>query len=136
MKPWKQTLWKGWVMTGLIAVTFFPAFISSARAEMGHMEKYIRAQIEIGEAMFEFMRQQSGKERSMELMEQWEKNINAMVAEILASYDLTIDEYNNRKKEVLGNEAEVNAFLDKHLELKEKYYALPFHGGRGGKDPH
>ncbi|HEX9758770.1 MAG TPA: hypothetical protein VGB26_13385 [Nitrospiria bacterium] len=132
MKQGKQALWKEWVMAGLMAVTFFSVFLGSAQAEMGEMEKYIRAQIEIGEGMFKFMREQSGKERSMELMEQWEKDINAMVAEILSSYDLTIDEYNTRKKEVLGNETEVKTFLDKHPELKEKYYTLPFHGGRGG----
>ncbi len=120
----------------LFAALLAPIFLGSAQAEMKDIEKYIRAQVDIGEAMFEFMRQQSGKERSMELMEQWEKEINAMVAEILGSYGLTKDEYNKRKNEVLADKEAIEAFLDEHPDLKERYNMLPFHGGSGGRGPH
>ena len=104
-------------------------------AEMSEIEKFIRSRIEIGEGMFEFMRQQSGKERSMELMRQWEEEINTMVAEILDAYGLTIEEYRERSPQVFADEEKIQAFLDQNPDLKERYNVLPMHRGMGG-GPH
>ena len=104
-------------------------------AEMSELEKFVRSRIEIGEGMFEFMRKQMGKNRSMELMRQWEEEINSMVAKILDAYGLTIEEYRERSTQVFEDEEKVQTFLDKNPDLKERYNVLPMHGGMGG-GPH
>lgn len=124
-------------LSGCFVWIFAVVSIGSSFAAMGELEKFIRARIEIGEGMFEFMKQQGGKQPTMEEIEAWEKEINAMVAEILDGYGLTIEEYNNRSKEVFSDKEAVNAFLEKHPDLKERYNVLPMHRGMGGgRSPH
>lgn len=98
-----------------------------APADTGELEKYIRARIEIGETMSKFMREQGGMDRSVENMRKMETDINAMVAEILGKYGMTIEEYRERSPKVFANEAEVNAFLEANPDLKKRYEVLPLH---------
>jgi hypothetical protein len=120
-----------------------------ASAEMGELETFIRARIEIGESMMAYMRNlrsdpdsdaESGRP-SMEKMRQMEDEINAMVEEILNGYDLTIETYDQRSPEVFSDQAVLDAFLEAHPDLKERYEALPLHrarerrGSPGGPPP-
>ncbi len=98
-----------------------------APADTGELEKYIRARIEIGETMARFMREQGGMDRSTENMKKVETDINAMVAEILGKFGMTIEEYQARSPVVFGDEAEVKAFLDANPDLKKRYEVLPLH---------
>ena len=101
-------------------------------AEMGELETFIRARIEIGETMTKFMREQgSMMDRSMEGLRRMEEEINAMVAKILESYSLTIEEYRARSPEVFEDEEAVNAFFEKHPDLKKRYEVLPLHQASG-----
>ena len=111
-----------------------------AWAEMGELESYIRARIEIGESMRDYMRElregggydsESGGP-SMEKMREMEEEINAMVAGILESYGLTIQRYEERSPEVFSDPAAVDAFLDAQPDLKERYAILPLHRARPG----
>jgi len=126
------------LLSFFVGVTLILGSLGSSWAkttEMSEIEKFIRSSVEIGEGMSEFMRQQSGKERSMELMVQWEEQINAMVAEILKAYGLTIEEYRERREQVFADEEKIQIFLDKNPDLKERYNVLPMHRGMGG-GPH
>ncbi len=52
---------------------------------------------------------------------------------MLAKYDLTVDAYRQRSKEVFADEAGVKKYLAGHPDLKTRYEALPFdRGGSGG----
>lgn len=138
MKRNKSTLVLIKLSSLLLGLTLILGSLGSSwakTAEMSEIEKFIRARIEIGEGMFEFMRQQSGKERSMELMHEWEEQINAMVAEILDAYGLTIEGYRERSPQVLADEEKIQSFLDGNPDLKERYNVLPMHRGMGG-GPH
>lgn len=102
------------------------------------IERFVRARIDLGEAMRDFFRQQggapfgSGSERpSMEEMRKLEEEINAMVAEILTRHDLTIEEYQERSPEVFADTKGVERFLEKHSDLKSRYEALPTSPSRG-----
>ena len=87
-----------------------------------------------GETMIQFMREQGSMERPVEKLRQMEEEINAMVARVLESYGLTIEEYRERSPRVFADEAAANAFLEEHPDLKKRYEVLPLHqaGGRYG----
>ncbi|MCH6557062.1 MAG: DUF4168 domain-containing protein [Nitrospirae bacterium] len=103
-------------------------------ADTQELETFIRARIEIGETMIQFMREQGSMERPVEKLRQMEEEINAMVARVLESYGLTIEEYRERSPRVFADEAAANAFLEEHPDLKKRYEVLPLHqaGGRYG----
>ncbi len=109
-----------------------------ASAEMGELETFIRVRIEIGESMKNYMRELASGEDynsemgrpSMEQMRKMEEEINTLVAGILKSYDLTIEEYEERSPKVFSDKAAVDAFLLAHPDLKERYEVLPLHRSR------
>jgi len=123
MKTRKELFTAVWLAAGLIVL----AQTGWTLADTGEIEKFIRARIEIGETMSKFMRQQGGMDRSVENMRKMETDINTMVAEILAKYGMTIEEYRERSLKVFANEAEVNAFLEANPDLKKRYEVLPLH---------
>ena len=123
MKTRKELFTVVWLAAGLIVL----AQTGWTLADTGEIEKFIRARIEIGETMSKFMRQQGGMDRSVENMRKMETDINTMVAEILAKYGMTIEEYRERSPKVFANEAEVNAFLEANPDLKKRYEVLPLH---------
>ena len=65
------------------------------------------------------------------------EDINAKLSTLLATHDLTIDEYRQRSPEVFADDAAVKSYLSEHPDLKKRYEALPLdrmgHGrsGRG-----
>ena len=123
MKARKELLTAVWLAAGLIVLPQ----AGWTLADTGEIEKFIRARIEIGETMSKFMREQGGMDRSVENMRKMETDINAMVAEILGKYGMTIEEYRERSPKVFANEAEVNAFLEANPDLKKRYEVLPLH---------
>jgi len=115
-----------------------PGMAAEAPVTASELEKYIRIQIEIGAAMKEFFStMQPGRGTPPpEQREAMVEEIDRTVADILKKYDLTTEEYNRRKKEVFKDEAVVQAFLDRHPDLKAQWEALPFRGGGGhGRRP-
>ncbi|MEW6323833.1 MAG: hypothetical protein AB1515_00440 [Nitrospirota bacterium] len=124
----------GWWLAAMLAVAAGPAAPAAAEtagAQPSEMETLIRARIEIGEAMGQYMRER-GAGRSMEDYNAMAQEINAMVEQILSSHGLTVEEYRARSAAVLADETAVNAFLDQHPDLKERLKALPSSpGGRG-----
>lgn len=123
MKTRKELFTAAWLAAGLIVL----AQAGWTLADTGEIEKFIRARIEIGETMSKFMREQGGMDRSVENMRKMETDINAMVAEILGKYGMTIEEYRERSPKVFANEAEVNVFLEANPDLKKRYEVLPLH---------
>jgi hypothetical protein len=60
-------------------------------------------------------------------------DINAKLSTLLATHDLTIEEYRQRSPEVFADDAAVKGYLSEHPDLKERYEALPLDRmGRGG----
>lgn len=59
-------------------------------------------------------------------------DINAKLSQVLAKYDLTVEEYQSRSREVFADKAAVQNYLDDHPDLKARYEALPLDRmGRG-----
>jgi hypothetical protein len=105
-------------------------------ADTAEIEKFVRARIEIGESMTQYMRQQrQPMDRSPEGMRAMEDEINGMVARILGGYGLTIDEYQARAPKVFEDETSVKAFLEANPDLKTRYEALPLNQSRGRRGP-
>ena len=74
-----------------------------------------------------------GRPPSAEQMAEMGKDINSKLSALLAKYDLTVDEYKGRSKEVFADDAAVKGYLAEHPDLKKRYEALPFDRmGRGG----
>jgi hypothetical protein len=66
-------------------------------------------------------------------MQDMRADINTKLGKVLAKYDLTVEEYRTRSKDVFADEAGVKSFLDAHPDLKQRYDALPLDRmGRGG----
>ncbi len=122
------------MVLGIIAVVGLSGPTGPSWADTQELETFIRARIEIGETMVQFMRERGSMERSVENLRQMGEEINAMVAKILESYGLTSQEYRERSSRVFADEAAVNAFLEEHPDLKKRYEVLPMHqaGGRYG----
>ncbi|WP_455378429.1 hypothetical protein [Petrachloros mirabilis] len=101
------------------------------------IEKFVKARIEIGEMMTNYFkggeRYGEGQRPSPEQMKKIGEDINAKLSALLAKYDLTIENYRSRSKEVFEDEAGVQSFLNEHPDLKTRYEALPLDRmGRGG----
>jgi hypothetical protein len=66
-------------------------------------------------------------------MKEMSTDINAKLATVLKKYDLTVEDYRKRSKDVFADEAAVKGFLNAHPDLKQRYEALPLDRmGRGG----
>jgi len=95
------------------------------------IERYVRARIDIGEAMRNFFRDrkppQFGPEGgpSIEELRKLEDEINAHLSEVLSKHDLTIEQYQENSPEVFTEEEGVRAFLAAHPDLQKRYETLP-----------
>ena len=106
-------------------------------AEPAEVEKFVKARIEIGEMMTSYFsggeRFGEGQRPSPEQMRQMGADINTKLGKLLAKYDLTVEEYRQRSKDVFDDEAAVQRYLNAHPDLKQRYEALPLDRmGRGG----
>lgn len=106
-------------------------------AEPEEVEKFVNARIEIGEMMTNYFsggRQYgSGQRPAPDQMKKMGEEINAMLSTLLATHDLTIEQYRQHSREVFADDAAVKGYLSQHPDLKERYEALPFSRmGRGG----
>lgn len=105
-------------------------------ADPGEIEKFVNARVEIGEMMTNYFqggqRYNEGQAPSSEQMREMREDINAKLAKLLSKYNLGVDEYRQRSKEVLADEAGVKSYLQAHPDMKKRYEALPFDRmGRG-----
>lgn len=119
-----------------LGIFFFSgAALATQAAEVG---KFVQARIEIGEMMMNYFSGGrsyggDGERPSPEAMREMGKDINAKLSDLLATHDLTIEEYRERSPEVFADDTAVTNYLRKHPELKERYEALPLDRmGRGG----
>jgi hypothetical protein len=107
-------------------------------AEPADVEKFVKARIEIGEMMTNYFKGGEsfgeGQRPSPEKMKEMGADINAKLSALLATHDLTVEEYRQRSPEVFADDAAVKHYLSQHPDLKERYDALPLDrmGGRGG----
>jgi hypothetical protein len=106
-------------------------------AEPAEVEKFVNARIEIGEMMMNYFqsgeRFGEGQRPSPEQMKEMGADINAKLSALLAKYDLTVEEYRSRSKDVFADDAAVKRYLNEHPDLKQRYDALPLDRmGRGG----
>ena len=113
-------------------------FAGVARAtEPTEVGKFVNARIEIGEMMTNYFqggeRYGEGRPPSAEQMAEMGKDINTKLSALLSKYDLTVEEYKGRSKDVFADDAAVKGYLAEHPDLKKRYDALPFDRmGRGG----
>ncbi|MEO5631632.1 MAG: hypothetical protein ABIQ24_05960 [Nitrospiraceae bacterium] len=115
-------------------VLFASAGLAVEPAELG---KFVKARIDIGEMMMNYFqggeRYQEGQRPSPEQMKEMGADIHAKLGNLLAKYDLTVEEYRKRSPEVFADEAAVKGYLNEHQDLKARYEALPLDRmGRGG----
>ncbi|MDT7044099.1 hypothetical protein [Candidatus Nitronereus thalassa] len=106
-------------------------------ADPAEVGKFVNARIEIGEMMTNYFSggNQYGKGGRPDpaQMKKMGEDINAKLSTLLATHNLTIDEYRQRSPEIFANDAAVKEYLNQHPALKERYEALPFSRmGRGG----
>jgi hypothetical protein len=106
-------------------------------ADPAEVEKFVKARIDIGEMMTNYFqggeRFGEGQRPSPERMKEMGADINAKLTTVLKKYDLTVEEYRKRSKDVFADEAAVKGFLNEHPDLKQRYEALPLDRmGRGG----
>jgi len=110
-------------------------------AEPTEVEKFVKSRIEISEMMMNYFKngEQYGKGQrpSPDAMRKMGEDINSKLSTLLATHDLTIEEYRQRSPEVFADDEAVKGYLSEHPDLKERYEALPLdrmgHGrsGRG-----
>lgn len=105
-------------------------------AEPAEVEKFVNARIEIGEMMTNYFKggaQGEMQRPSAEQMKEMSADINTKLGKLLAKYDLTVEEYRGRSKEVFADDAAVKGYLNEHPDLKQRYEALSLDRmGRGG----
>ncbi len=126
-------------LTRIILGISFGVFLfsgTSLAAEPVEVGKFVKARIEIGEMMMNYFsggRQYGdGQRPSQEAMRKMGADINAKLSTLLATHDLTIEEYRQRSPEVFADDAAVKGYLSEHPDLKERYEALPLDRmGRG-----
>ncbi|MFO0730136.1 MAG: hypothetical protein U0361_03915 [Nitrospiraceae bacterium] len=123
------------VWGGVVASLVLCAGIGLA-SEPAEIEKFVNARIEIGEMMTNYFQGGQGYSEvqapSADQMRAMREDINAKLAKLLSKYNLGVDEYRQRSKEVLADEAGVKGYLEAHPDLKKRYEALPFDRmGRG-----
>lgn len=108
---------------------------TSIAADPAEVEKFVNARIEIGEMMTNYFSggNQYGKGGRPDpaQMKKMGEDINAKLSTLLATHDLTIDQYRQDSSKVFADDAAVKDYLNQHPALKERYEALPF--GRMGR---
>ena len=128
----KLTLACGFAASIILAGLVFPSW-----AEMGELEMYIRARIEIGEKKVQYMNKLGPlepSERTTETVNRISEEVGAMVEGILSGYGLTKEEYEEKGPVVFLNKTAVDKFFRRHPDLKQRYNALPmFRGSRDGR---
>ena len=109
-------------------------------AESAEVGKFVKARIEIGEMMTNYFKggkgYGDGQRPSPEAMAEMGADINAKLGTLLATHDLTIEEYRERSPEVFADDAAMKSYLNEHPDLKERYEALPLSSmghGRSGR---
>ena len=108
--------------------------LATESAEIG---KFVKARIEIGEMMMNYFSGgrnygNEGQRPSPEAMREMGKDINTKLSELLATHDLTIEEYRERSPKVFANDVALKNYLSEHPDLKKRYEALPLDRmGRG-----
>ena len=123
----------------IFGVAFSFALFAGAglATEPAEVEKFVKARIEIGEMMMNYFsggRQYGGdgQRPSSEAMRKMGADINTKLSTLLATHDLTIEEYRERSPEVFADDAAVKQYLNAHPDQKERYEALPLDRmGRG-----
>jgi hypothetical protein len=126
-------------LTRIILGLSFGVFLFSGTGlatEPTEVGKFVKARIEIGEMMMNYFkggeRYGEGERPSPEAMREMGADINKKLSTLLATHDLTIDEYRERSPEVFADDAAVKKYLSEHPDLKERYEALPLDRmGRG-----
>jgi hypothetical protein len=123
-------------LSAMLATVLVCAAVATA-ADPAEVERFVNARIEIGEMMTNYFsggeRFGEGQRPSQEQMREMGKDINAKLASVLSKYDLTVEEYRARSREVFADEAAVKEYLNGHPDLKRRYEALPLDRmGRGG----
>ncbi|GJL50032.1 hypothetical protein [Candidatus Nitrospira salsa] len=106
-------------------------------AEQDEVGKFVKARIEIGEMMTSYFsggQSYGGGERpSPEKMKEIGADINEKLSTLLATHDLTVEDYRQRSPEIFADEVAVQEYLSANPDLKKRYEALPFDRmGRGG----
>jgi type II secretory pathway pseudopilin PulG len=115
---------------------------SGFAAEQEEIGKFVKARIEISEMMMNYFSNgrsygSDGQRPSPEAMREIGADINSKLSTLLATHDLTIEEYRQQSPKVFADDAAVKSYLNEHPDLKERYDALPLdrmgHGrsGRG-----
>ena len=109
---------------------------SDLAAEPVEVGKFVKARIEIGEMMMNYFSggkgYGDGQRPSPEAMREMGMDINRKVSTLLATHDLTIEEYRRHSSAVFADDEAVQAYLSEHPDLKERYEALPLDRmGRG-----
>lgn len=120
-----------------VALSVFLWTGSALAADPADVEKFVKARIEIGEMMTNYFAgggsNGTGQPPSPERMQDMRADINSKLSKVLAKYDLTVEEYRSRSKEVFADEAGVKSFLEANPDLKQRYDALPLDRmGRSG----
>ena len=129
-------------LTKIIVGIWLSIFLFSGTSfatEPTDVGNFMNARIEIGEMMTNYFKggkgYGDGQRPSPEAMQEMGMDINRKVTALLATHDLTIDEYRQRSPEVFANDTAVKGYLSEHPDLKERYEALPLssmgHGGSG-----
>ncbi len=108
--------------------------LAAGSSEVG---KFVNARIEIGEMMMNYFSGGrsyggDGQRPSPEAMREMGADINSKLSALLATHDLTIEEYRQRSPEVFANDAAVKSYLSEHPDLRERYEALPLDRMGGG----
>jgi hypothetical protein len=105
--------------------------------EPAEVEKFVKARIEIGEMMTNYFKggkgYGDGQRPSPEAMKEMGADINAKLGTLLAKYDMTVQEYQQRSPEVFADDAAVKGYLSEHPDLKQRYEALPLGSMKHGK---
>lgn len=120
-----------------ISLSIFLFSGSGAASEPTEVGKFVKARIEIGEMMMNYFSGGrsyggDGKRPSPEAMREMGADINTKLSNLLATHDLTIEEYRERSPEMFADDAAVQKYLAEHPDLKERYEALPLDRmGRG-----
>lgn len=121
-----------------ISLSMFLFSGTALAIESAEVGKFVKARIEIGEMMMNYFSSgrsygNEGQRPSPEAMREIGQDINTKLSELLATHDLTIEEYRERSSKVFADDVALNNYLSEHPDLKERYEALPLDRmGRGG----
>ena len=116
----------------MVVGTFLAVLLAAGicvAAEPAEVENFVKARIEVGEAMTNYFQGgeqfNEGQRPSPEQMREMGADIKAKLSKLLAKYDLTVEEYRKRSQGIFADEAAVKEYLNDHPDLKQRYEALP-----------